>query len=232
MTQEAFARALAARHQFRRGGSLEAWIWQIAFSTALEAARKKQRMMCDDDGLVELPAPTLPELHLDPDLARALRALSPRRRMIVFLRYFADLPHSEIARTCGVSEGTVAATLAQAKQQLARALEARSPDGREDTTMYSPTGTHDPLAERLAALASHDDTSDWADVQRRPRAMEPAGSRTRRRAAWIAVAAALSIPIYLGIRRADETGDRPKSPARCGWRAWQRSSFACATATP
>jgi len=139
VVQEAFARALAARKQFR-GGSLEAWIWQIAFRTALEVARRQRRTFCDDDEAAELPAPELAGLDRDPDLARALRALSPRRRMIVFLRYFADLPHAEIAQTCGVSEGTVAATLAQAKQHLARTLEPSNLRPRDGMTTNAPTG--------------------------------------------------------------------------------------------
>ena len=36
VVQEAFARALARREQFRGDGSLEAWIWRIAIRTALE----------------------------------------------------------------------------------------------------------------------------------------------------------------------------------------------------
>jgi DNA-directed RNA polymerase specialized sigma24 family protein len=41
---------------------------------------------------------------------------------MVFLRYYADLSYSEIAEACGVSEGTVAAALAQARQALVLAL--------------------------------------------------------------------------------------------------------------
>jgi RNA polymerase sigma factor (sigma-70 family) len=47
-----------------------------------------------------------------------VRALPPRRRLVVFLRYFADLSYAEIAVIAGVSEGTVAATLAQAHGEL------------------------------------------------------------------------------------------------------------------
>ncbi len=42
---------------------------------------------------------------------------------IVFLRYFADLSYAEIAAACDVSEGTVAATLAQARASLAERLQ-------------------------------------------------------------------------------------------------------------
>ena len=44
---------------------------------------------------------------------------------MVFLRYFADLSYAEIAEACAVSEGTVAATLAQARDQLLEALGER-----------------------------------------------------------------------------------------------------------
>src|ERR1041385_19268 len=58
-----------------------------------------------------------------PALAAAVRMLSPRRRQVVFLRYFADLSYAEIARVCRMSEGTVAATLAQAHAELQRHLQ-------------------------------------------------------------------------------------------------------------
>ena len=41
---------------------------------------------------------------------------------MVFLHYFADLSYGEVGRLCGVSEGTVAATLAQAREQLQERL--------------------------------------------------------------------------------------------------------------
>ncbi len=66
--------------------------------------------------------PALIDPERDPALARAIRALPPRRRLIVFLRYFADLDYTEIAQATGVSTGTVAATLAQANACLAREL--------------------------------------------------------------------------------------------------------------
>jgi RNA polymerase sigma-70 factor (ECF subfamily) len=112
--QEGFARALANRHQFK-GGSLAAWVWKIAYHAALESCRGR-----------EVPGDVEPQLlgrDHDPELAAALRQLSPRRRLIVFLRYFADLSYADIAEVCEISPGTVAATLAQAKETLAAALD-------------------------------------------------------------------------------------------------------------
>jgi RNA polymerase sigma-70 factor, ECF subfamily len=113
-TQEGFARALANLHQFK-GGSLAAWVWTIAYNAALEGRAGREVA-----GEVEVQ---LVDQASDPELAAALRQLSPRRRLIVFLRYFADLSYAEIADVCDVSLGTVAATLAQAKETLAALLD-------------------------------------------------------------------------------------------------------------
>ena len=42
--------------------------------------------------------------------------------MVVYLRYFADLPYAEIASLLDISEGTVAATLSQAHAELLEQL--------------------------------------------------------------------------------------------------------------
>jgi RNA polymerase sigma-70 factor, ECF subfamily len=116
--QEAFARALRSRDQFRGEGSLDAWIFRIALRTALETRRNGREVALLDDADPALPAP-----ERDPELAAALRELPPRRRLIVFLRYFADLSYSEIAAVCEISEGTVAASLAHARADLIETLE-------------------------------------------------------------------------------------------------------------
>jgi DNA-directed RNA polymerase specialized sigma24 family protein len=71
--------------------------------------------------------PVLPHPGRDPELAEALASLPPRQRLIVFLRYFADLSHADIAELVGVEPGTVSATLAQAKAALARRLAPEEP---------------------------------------------------------------------------------------------------------
>jgi RNA polymerase sigma-70 factor (ECF subfamily) len=111
---------LRDREQYRGDGSLAAWVWRIAFRIALGNRRNGRRELALDE-LVE--ASPLPPPERDPGLAQALRRLSPQRRLIVFLRYFAELPYADIASLCGISEGTVAATLAHARADLQRDLE-------------------------------------------------------------------------------------------------------------
>jgi len=115
--QEAFARALAGLEGRRPDGCLAAWVWKIAYRVALEQRRR------DFASAAGEPEAQLLEPARDPQLEAAIRRLSPRRRLIVFLRYFGDFSYAEIAAACDVSEGTVAATLAQAHAELRAELE-------------------------------------------------------------------------------------------------------------
>lgn len=49
---------------------------------------------------------------------RALHSLPARRRAVVVLRYYDDLPEAEIAAVLGISVGTVKSTLSRALEQL------------------------------------------------------------------------------------------------------------------
>lgn len=116
--QEAFARALRQRDDFRGDGTLEGWVWRIAFRVALGMRRESQNLSLEHAfELAEIPHP-----ERDPQLAEALLRLPPRRRLVVFLRYFADMQYEQIAAVCEISEGTVAATLARAHGELRETL--------------------------------------------------------------------------------------------------------------
>jgi RNA polymerase sigma factor (sigma-70 family) len=124
--QETFAQALRDRHAFRAEGTLEAWIWRIAVRTA--ARQRLERRL--PGGFFESskngsdsPSPAWSDR--DPELAEAVRSLTPRQRFMVFLHYFADLSYPQIAEICSVREGTVAATLSQARSSLFETLRAK-----------------------------------------------------------------------------------------------------------
>jgi RNA polymerase sigma-70 factor (ECF subfamily) len=125
--QEGFARALAGSENFRGDGSLDSWLWRIVSRTALDMCRQgdDKTVFIDDAGTDEsrLFVPELPHPERDHDLQLALLALTHQQRLLVFLRYFADMSHTEMAATTGLRPGTVSATLSQAKRILARRLE-------------------------------------------------------------------------------------------------------------
>lgn len=122
--QEGFARAIEHQDDFR-GGSLAAWVWRIALRAGLDGRSRDVR------SLSGTPAPFLLDAERDPALEAAVRALAPRRRLMVFLRYFADFSYEEIAEACNVRPGTVAAALAQARAQLAQTLREEEERERE-----------------------------------------------------------------------------------------------------
>lgn len=123
--QDGFALALAHRDEFRGEGSLEGWVARIVLRAALDAGRRP----APDPAVLEesrgrlLWAPELPHGERDPALAAAVEALPPRQKQILFLRYFADLTHAQVAEMLGISPGTVSASLHQARTALARRLE-------------------------------------------------------------------------------------------------------------
>ena len=57
------------------------------------------------------------------ELLDVLRALPPRRRAVVVLRFYEDLSEAQIAATLGIRPGTVKATLHQALAQLREVIE-------------------------------------------------------------------------------------------------------------
>ncbi|MFF5449461.1 RNA polymerase sigma factor [Streptomyces sp. NPDC012888] len=59
------------------------------------------------------------------ELLAALGRLTPRRRQVLVLRYWADLSEAEIAETLGISRGAVKSNASRALDALERTLEGR-----------------------------------------------------------------------------------------------------------
>jgi RNA polymerase sigma-70 factor, ECF subfamily len=112
VVQEAFVRALQKQDGFRGEGSLEAWVWRIALRVAVGSTGSHELAV---DGVPEV---AFVDKRRDPTLAAAVEKLPPQRKMAIFLRYYADLSYAEIGEVLGIAEGTVAATLSKAQEQL------------------------------------------------------------------------------------------------------------------
>lgn len=110
--QEAFAKAVRKRRRFRRDGDLEAWLLRIVVNAARDARRRQFRRM-------EPPEPVAARAE---ELGLPLELLTERQREVLFLRYYADLDYTTIARALGISAGTVGATLSAARQTLRSAI--------------------------------------------------------------------------------------------------------------
>ncbi|EWM67418.1 MULTISPECIES: RNA polymerase sigma factor [Micromonospora] len=134
--QEAFTRALAAPRRFAGLDNPEAWLRRVAVNVARSRHRRRRVL----DGLLRrtwsppVVADSAPE-HLA--LLAALRRLPDGQRHALALHYLVDLPVEEVARTLGVSVGTVKSRLSRGRQALALLL--------------SPADTVDAVASRRRA---------------------------------------------------------------------------------
>jgi RNA polymerase sigma-70 factor (ECF subfamily) len=118
--QEAFAKAVRIRSGFRREGSLEGWLWRLLVTTALDERRRRTR---DADRLARLDY-SLSNGHVpDDDVSAAIAALPDRQKLVLFLRYYADLEYTAIADVLGIAVGTVGAALNAAHKAVRRRLE-------------------------------------------------------------------------------------------------------------
>lgn len=80
----------------------DAWVMKVTGNLAIDALRRKQPT---PPAAGRMDAHDLAALRLA--LAAAMRRLPKRQREAVTLRYFADMSEDEVARSLGVSTGTV-----------------------------------------------------------------------------------------------------------------------------
>lgn len=117
--QDGFASAVRQRASFRREAPLEAWLWRIVVNAAREQRRRPD----------ETPVPGVAASNgfhdddTDPRIRVALSLLPERQRLVLFLRYYADLDYRTIADVLEIAVGTVGVTLSTAQAKLRRLLE-------------------------------------------------------------------------------------------------------------
>jgi RNA polymerase sigma-70 factor (ECF subfamily) len=107
--QEGFVDALRRSGQWEGRGSLEGWVWRCVVNRARKAKPRP---------LPELPSDQSDRPDRDSELRARLAALPERQRLVVFLRYFADLGYRDIAAALDIEIGTVSATLHAAHGSL------------------------------------------------------------------------------------------------------------------
>jgi len=119
VVQEAFVRAVRARDSFAGDGPLDAWVWRIVLNAARDARARASREL---DAGAPIAAPTDSTDERRELVRAAVEQLPERQRLILFLRYYADLDYRSIAETLSISDGTVAATLNAAHARLRQLL--------------------------------------------------------------------------------------------------------------
>lgn len=139
LLQDVFAKAYRSLKRFQDRSAFYTWIYSIAVNMTLNFLKKRGRQrkislddldlaVENDEEFIEATSRTDPareaNLHeLQQRLNAAMQQLSEDHRTVVTMHDIQGLPHGEISRILGVSEGTVRSRLHYAHRQLQNFLE-------------------------------------------------------------------------------------------------------------
>ena len=139
LLQDVFAKAFRSIKGFRGKSSFYTWIHSIAVNMTINFLKKRGRrfqMSLDDVDLniqndkefIELTASSSPVREADlgelqQKLNESMLKLSPEHRAVVTMFDIQGMPHAEISKILGISEGTVRSRLFYAHRQLQAYLE-------------------------------------------------------------------------------------------------------------
>ena len=140
LLQEVFAKAYRSLGRFRGQSQFYTWLYSIATNMTLNYLKKRNRraraMSLDDldtvierdEDFIALTTPRSPEKEaglkeLQKKLNEAMQTLSDDHRAVVVMYDIQGLPHAEISRIMGVSEGTIRSRLFYAHRQLQSQLD-------------------------------------------------------------------------------------------------------------
>jgi RNA polymerase sigma factor (sigma-70 family) len=134
LLQDVFAKAYRSICNFRGSSSFYTWMHSIAVNMTINFLKKRNRRqhpsLNDPDSLIENdpdfiaatsngdPTREVSIRELQRKLNDAMMKLSEDHRLVVAMFDIQGMPHAEIARILGISEGTVRSRLFYAHRQL------------------------------------------------------------------------------------------------------------------
>lgn len=134
ITQEIFIKALRSLKTYHEKKTFKAWLYTIALNLSRSHLRKRkiiERLHSTLGSIfrVETQKSASPEdnvIRTEKEAAiwDELNKLDERHRIVVVLRYFHELPISEISEILSVNEGTIHSRLHTARERLRDALQS------------------------------------------------------------------------------------------------------------
>jgi RNA polymerase sigma-70 factor, ECF subfamily len=106
------------------------WLFATARNLVWAEARRAARVAGEESGSAVTQAPDV--FELDPDLASALRSLSPLDREALLLIAWEDLTPSQAARALRINPAAFRVRLLRARRRLRAALEAGANGAQHD----------------------------------------------------------------------------------------------------
>ena len=123
LTEETFAKLVLKRPRFSGDSAFKTWLYTIARHVAIDYLRRKKQNVSTEDckELVDEQADlerTFLQQEQKLQLYEAIEQLKPEYRQVLWLYYFADFSHKEIARILGKSTHNVEMLASRARQAL------------------------------------------------------------------------------------------------------------------
>jgi RNA polymerase sigma-70 factor (sigma-E family) len=128
LLQSALTKTYLAWDRIEDRGALDGYVRRAMVNINISQWRRRRLEEYPSDDLPEVCC-TSEEPHGDvhEQLEQALEELPERMRAAIVLRYYEDMTEPEIARTLGISVGTVKSTVSRAMAKLRKALGLPSP---------------------------------------------------------------------------------------------------------
>ncbi len=132
--QEAFLRAWRFRDSLSSGADFKPWLYRVVVNSCNSKLRQEiphRDRRSNDDELATAPSgeDTPTRVARKRDIVRALHDLPVQLRVVIVLRYYADLSEREIATAIGRRQGTVKSRLHEARRLLAEHPSLQSQPG-------------------------------------------------------------------------------------------------------
>lgn len=123
LTEETFVKLVLKRPRFSGDSAFKTWLYSIARHVAIDYLRRKKQNVSTEDckELVDEQADlerTFLQQEQKLQLYEAIEQLKPEYRQVLWLYYFADFSHKQIARILGKSTHNVEMLASRARQAL------------------------------------------------------------------------------------------------------------------
>jgi RNA polymerase sigma factor (sigma-70 family) len=122
---DSFIKVARSAHQFKRGTNGYAWLCKIVKNTAINKIKSENiRRGLDIDSFFNLSdgQDMAEKSDTAATVETALKALLPKERTVIWLRYYNDMTVREIAAELSMPKSTVHETLKAAEAKLKKAL--------------------------------------------------------------------------------------------------------------
>ncbi len=126
ISQEVFLRILDSAQNYRPFAKFSTYLYKAVANLCLDHIRKKRPQLTGefpaDKEFAETPDSKLQIQERDQAVKQVVNSLPARQRMVVILRYYENLPYSQIAASMNISIKAAERLLAHAREKLEVAL--------------------------------------------------------------------------------------------------------------